>query len=60
MFIKKIELTNIKAYTHKVIEFSDGVNFISGKNGAGKLLSLKVSDMLYLGSNILKKVSINR
>lgn len=36
MFIKKIELTNIKAYTHKVIEFSDGVNFISGKNGAGK------------------------
>lgn len=36
MFIKKIELTNIKAYTHKIIEFSDGVNFISGKNGAGK------------------------
>ena len=36
MFIKKIELTNIKAYEHKVIEFSDGVNFISGKNGAGK------------------------
>lgn len=36
MFIKKIELTNIKAYDHKEIEFSEGVNFISGKNGAGK------------------------
>ncbi|OGO85294.1 MAG: hypothetical protein A2Y24_07920 [Clostridiales bacterium GWE2_32_10] len=36
MKIKRIELFNIKKYDEVVIELSDGVNFISGKNGAGK------------------------
>ncbi|HAN09951.1 MAG TPA: hypothetical protein DCP90_04975 [Clostridiales bacterium] len=36
MKIKKIELVNIKRYDTITIELSDGVNFISGKNGAGK------------------------
>ncbi|HCC06612.1 MAG TPA: hypothetical protein DEP72_00405 [Clostridiales bacterium] len=36
MKIKKIELVNIKRYDSITIELSDGVNFISGKNGAGK------------------------
>lgn len=36
MFIKKIELENIKIYDKRTIEFTSGVNFISGKNGAGK------------------------
>ena len=36
MYIKKIELENIKRYEKAEINFSSGLNFISGKNGAGK------------------------
>jgi len=36
MYIVKIELENIKKYSSKTIEFSKGLNFISGKNGSGK------------------------
>lgn len=36
MKIKKIRLQNIKSYTDQEITFQDGVNFISGINGAGK------------------------
>lgn len=34
--IKKIRLQNIKSYVDETISFFDGVNFISGSNGAGK------------------------
>ncbi|MHA1868422.1 MAG: AAA family ATPase [Candidatus Heimdallarchaeaceae archaeon] len=36
MYIKKIRLKNIKSYIDETIEFSEGINFISGANGAGK------------------------
>lgn len=36
MKINSISLTNIRSYLEEVIYFGDGVNFISGLNGAGK------------------------
>lgn len=36
MKINKIELTNVKCYSEAKFEFENGINFISGKNGAGK------------------------
>lgn len=36
MLIRRIRLQNIKSYTDQIIEFHEGVNFISGINGAGK------------------------
>ena len=36
MQIKKIRIKNIKSYIEQTIEFSEGINFISGANGAGK------------------------
>jgi len=36
MFIKKLELTNIKSYTEAAMEFSLGTTAITGHNGAGK------------------------
>lgn len=36
MHIKKIQLKNVKSYFDQTVEFSEGINFISGANGAGK------------------------
>ena len=36
MKIKKIEMTNVKCYSHEEFSFENGINFISGMNGAGK------------------------
>ncbi len=36
MKINRIDLENIKKYTSTSVELSSGINFISGKNGAGK------------------------
>lgn len=36
MKIRKIQLENVKSYVNETIEFNNGVNFISGINGAGK------------------------
>jgi len=36
MKIKKVELTNVKCYSNAEFDFENGINFISGKNGAGK------------------------
>lgn len=36
MKIRKIRLQNIKSYVDQEITFNEGVNFISGINGAGK------------------------
>ena len=36
MKINKLILENIKCYTYKEYDFSDGLNFITGKNGNGK------------------------
>ncbi|GEM_PF-5551120 len=36
MKINSITLTNIRSYLEETIAFGDGVNFISGSNGAGK------------------------
>lgn len=36
MKIKKVELTNVKCYANAEFDFENGINFISGMNGAGK------------------------
>ena len=36
MYIKKVELENIKKFKKVCVEFTSGLNFISGENGAGK------------------------
>lgn len=36
MLIRQVRLQNIKSYTDQTVEFHEGVNFISGINGAGK------------------------
>lgn len=36
MIIKSITLNNIRSYTNSVIEFEDGINFLSGDIGCGK------------------------
>ncbi len=36
MFIKSIELNNFRCHKHKRVDFTDGINLILGKNGAGK------------------------
>lgn len=36
MKIKKLILDNVKSYTHAEFDFENGINFVSGKNGAGK------------------------
>lgn len=36
MKIKKVELTNVKCYSNEEFDFENGINFISGINGAGK------------------------
>ena len=36
MKIKRVELTNVKCYEKAEFDFENGINFISGMNGAGK------------------------
>lgn len=36
MKIKKVKLTNVKCYSNAEFDFENGINFISGVNGAGK------------------------
>ena len=36
MIIKSIQLSNIRSYLNSIIEFEDGINFLSGDIGCGK------------------------
>lgn len=45
MYVSKLELKNFRNYESAVIEFSPGINFITGENGSGK-------------TNILEAVSV--
>ncbi len=45
MYVSQLELKNFRSYESAVIEFSPGINFITGENGSGK-------------TNILEAVSV--
>jgi exonuclease SbcC len=48
--IKKIDITNFKAYTKASFRFGEGVNFIYGANGAGKTSLMEAISVALFGS----------
>ena len=65
MKIKSVEMTNVKCYSHSKFDFENGINFISGINGAGKtsiiesigfaLFNYKVGGKIRFNSYFIKR-----
>lgn len=49
MIIKSIELENIRSYKNDIIEFNEGINFLSGDIGSGKSTILLAIEFALLG-----------
>jgi len=58
MRVKKIQLSNFRNHTQSAIDFSNGINFISGANAQGKTSILEALSYVCLTRSFLKQADV--